>query len=306
MTVPDRVLLFHRDFRGFSGGHLKVRHYFGHAEHSTRFRPRIFFTPGSVLGPANPWHGIVPRPLESWRPEEAAALFLAGLDWRAVPDPAPVPVINLVQGFGHADPDDPRHAFLRRPAVRICVSAEVAEALAATGIVNGPIHVIANAIDRDELPAGTALRDIPILIAGHKNPPFAHAVRDGLRRRGIESECLVDHLPRQAFLDRLARSAVALTIPLEREGFFLPGLEAMALGALVVCPDCGGNRGYCRDGETGFRPAYSVDEVVAATVTAATLDPAAKKTLLAAAAHELAQHGIAAERAAFLRILDAI
>ena len=130
--AADRILLFHRDYHRLTGGHLKVRHYYSHAEHSARFRPRIFFTPGSVRGPENPWHGIAPPPLTSWRPSEAAALFIAGLDWEAVPDPSPMPVINLIQGVRHADEGDPRRAFLARPAVRICVSDEVAAAIKST------------------------------------------------------------------------------------------------------------------------------------------------------------------------------
>jgi hypothetical protein len=42
---------------------------------------------------------------------------------------------------------------------------------------------------------------------------------------------------------------VFLATPLVEEGFYLPALEAMAAGAVVVCPDAGGNRAYCRFGE---------------------------------------------------------
>lgn len=42
---------------------------------------------------------------------------------------------------------------------------------------------------------------------------------------------------------------VFLATPLVEEGFYLPGLEAMAAGAVVISPDAGGNRAYCRFGE---------------------------------------------------------
>jgi glycosyltransferase involved in cell wall biosynthesis len=32
------------------------------------------------------------------------------------------------------------------------------------------------------------------------------------------------------------------------EGFYMPALEGMALGTLVVCPDCIGNRSFCLPG----------------------------------------------------------
>jgi hypothetical protein len=301
----DQVLLFHRDYRRFTGGHLKVRHYYAHAEHSARFRPRIYFTPGSDLGNHNPWQGVSPPPLERWLPAEAAALFLAGLDWQSVPDPTPVPVVNLIQGVRHADPGHPLRAFLARRAVRICVSHEVADAIAATGEVNGPIHVIENAVDLPPRVADSP-RDTPVLIAGAKNPPLARAVHGRLRAAGFEAECLVNQIPRDRFLDLLARTVVAVMIPFEREGFFLPALEAMALAALVVCPDCVGNRGFCRDRDTAFRPAYAIDEIVAAAIAALTQPEAATDAMRLAAAAEVRRHGLDAERSAFLAILDSL
>ena len=304
-ATAERVLLFHRDYRGLTGGHLKVRHYFSHAEHSARFRPRIYFTPGSVRGPENPWYGISPPPLAAWRPAEAALLFVAGLDWEAVPDPSPAPVVNLIQHVRHAHAGDARRPFLARPAVRICVSQEVADAIAETGAVNGPIHVIPNGIDLENIPS-TLERDIPVLIAGLKNPPFAALVAARLADVGVTAEVTNAMLPRREFLERLSRARVAVTLPNHEEGFYLPALEAMAAGAIVVCPDCTGNRGFCRDLETAFRPRYALDDVVAACLAAVTQAPGDAATMRAAAVAETRNHGLAAERLAFLRILDAV
>lgn len=44
-------------------------------------------------------------------------------------------------------------------------------------------------------------------------------------------------------------SDVFLATPFIEEGFYLPGLEAMAAGTIVVTPDAGGNMAYCRFGE---------------------------------------------------------
>jgi glycosyltransferase involved in cell wall biosynthesis len=44
-------------------------------------------------------------------------------------------------------------------------------------------------------------------------------------------------------------SDVFLATPLGEEGFYMPGLEAMAAGSVVITPDAGGNRAYCRFGE---------------------------------------------------------
>ena len=42
---------------------------------------------------------------------------------------------------------------------------------------------------------------------------------------------------------------IFLATPLIEEGFYLPGLEAMAAGAVVISPDLGWNKVYCRFGE---------------------------------------------------------
>ncbi len=44
-------------------------------------------------------------------------------------------------------------------------------------------------------------------------------------------------------------SDIFLATPLAEEGFYMPGLEAMAAGAVVISSDAGGNRAYCRFGE---------------------------------------------------------
>ena len=61
-------------------------------------------------------------------------------------------------------------------------------------------------------------------------------------------------------------SDVFLATPLVEEGFYLPGLEAMAAGAIVLSPDAGGNRAYCDFGENclrvGFDDAESYADVL--------------------------------------------
>lgn len=44
-------------------------------------------------------------------------------------------------------------------------------------------------------------------------------------------------------------SDVFLATPFAEEGFYMPALEAMAAGAVVLTPDAGGNMAYCRFGE---------------------------------------------------------
>lgn len=303
-----RKLLFHRDFRGFSGGHLKVWDYFKHTKESAFFEPEIYLSPCSLRDALNPWFASGEKDLTEWKPVEADALFLAGLDWLAVPEDCAKPVINLVQGLRHALPEDPRYAFLRRRAKRICVSQQVADAIVSTGQVNGPVVAIPNGLDLANLPVSASERDIPVLIAGYKEPHSARSLSDSLRTRGIPAFCLTKKLPRSEYLSLVARSQVTVFLPnqLLGEGFYLPALEGMALGTLVVCPDCVGNRDFCIDGYNCFMPEYSTQALSAACLEALYSDAAIIHSLQTNSRLMAESHKLEAERKSYLEILEAL
>lgn len=300
----DRIL-FHRDFNAFTGGHLKVWHYFCHARESEHLDPQIYFTPTSVMGPPNPWFGTV-APLPEWNPEAADLLFLAGLDWNAVPASNRLPVINLVQHLRHATPGDPRRDFLARRAIRIAVSHEVAEAILATGLCSGPVFTIPAGLDVDAFPPPSRERDIPVLIAGMKAPGLATAIATKLAERGVLPTVETRRLPRPEYLALLGRARIAVLLPHEQEGFFLPALEAMAMGALVICPDSIGNRSFCRDRVTCLRPAYETVVIANAVHQALALSAVEVSRILASARAEADQHRLSRERQQFLQLVDAL
>ena len=66
---------------------------------------------------------------------------------------------------------------------------------------------------------------------------------------GFEFRAIRDPVGWDELRDLYQWSDVFLATPLAEEGFYMPGLEAMAAGAVVVSPDAGGNRAYCRFGE---------------------------------------------------------
>jgi hypothetical protein len=237
---------------------LKVWDYFQHTKSSGIFKPIIYMTPDSLRDESNPGVASGERISHEWNPHGADALFLAGMDWRAVPENYNKPVINLIQGLRHARPEDPRHAFLRRAATRICVSKEVADAILSTELVNGPVITIPAGVDMDSFPETSDQRDIPVLIAGLKKPALAKSLSEILTHRGIQSVCLTRLLPRAEFLRMLGRARVTVFLPQIAEGFYLPALEGMAMGTLVVCPDCVGNRGFCIHGINCLRPLYDI------------------------------------------------
>jgi len=303
MSVTQRVL-FLRHYADFRGGHLKVWDYFQHVRAANDFEPRIWFTPDSVWDDTNPWSAMRHEVLSSWTCRDADILFLAGMDWQFLDETTrrhpSIPVINLIQHVRHADPVDKRHPFLRHQAIRICVSQEVADAIQQTGLVNGPVHVIPNGIDLGLLPPVLPHdeRDTHLLVVGTKQP--AQADRLGHRLR---AEVLTDRVQRTEFLHRLARSRIVVFLPNPTEGFFLPALEAMALGCVVVCPDCTGNRGFCLDGINCYRPAYNIDAIASAVKTASSLSSTSRQVMIDAAIATAARHSLAHERTSFLSIL---
>ena len=313
-----RTLLFHRHFDNFTGGHLKVWDYFNHTASSGTHRARVHFTPGSRWDATNPWLARRAEVLPAWQPRQADALFLGGFDWQALPeaerDHWPRPVFNLVQHVRHGDPDHPLTAFLRHRAVRICVSEEVRAAIVATRRVNGPVFVIANGIDPAALPPAPAPADrgVDWLICGLKEPALARA---GSQARGHgpaaadwgRVETLTRLLPRPEFLAALANARRAILIPSPGEGFYLPALEAMALGSLVICPDCVGNRSFCLPGINMLQPAvFDEAGILASLEEARRLAPAGEAFLLANARDTAQEHSLQRERAAFQTILSEV
>lgn len=242
--------LFHRDFQFYTGGHGKVWDYFNHTRQSGLYQAQIFFSPDSVFDSTNPWKDCPDVIVNSWEPGKADLLFLAGMDWQALPEtfPEDKPAINLIQHVRHADPAQPLYHFLRRRATRICVSQPVAEAILATGQVNGPVFVIPNGIE-PLAPLPERQRTGAIFIGALKNTQAGAGLARELQTLGHMVDLLTDRLPRAGYLDRLAQARLAVLLPNPAEGFYLPGLEAMALGVPVVMPDCIGSRQYARHAE---------------------------------------------------------
>ena len=67
--------------------------------------------------------------------------------------------------------------------------------------------------------------------------------------RGFKFRAIREPVGWKELKDLYQWSDVFLATPLVEEGFYMPGLEAMAAGAVVISSDAGGNRAYCRFGE---------------------------------------------------------
>jgi glycosyltransferase involved in cell wall biosynthesis len=273
----------------------------------------VRFSPTSVWDETNPWRNARDCVVDEDAAVDFDVVFLSGTDWRRVipeherPEYSR-PILNLIQHVRHADPADPlgRHMLLRHKAIRICVSAEVERAIAATGRVHGPVFTIPDAIDVAEVErlAAAPERDVQVLVAANKQPDLGAAVAETLRAAGAKVELVTTRIPRAQLLGLMGRAQVTVLVPNPTEGFYLPAIEGMAAGTLVVCPDCVGTRSYCVDGVNCLNPPYEKDEIVAAAKRALDLDPQRVSAVREQALATARAHDLAVEREAFLAILD--
>ena len=322
----ERTVWFHREYTGVTGGYVKHSHYFEHVLRMPGFSPVASFTGEPrdeslarafrLLWPLRGGGAPAPR----WEPAEDDVLFLAGVDWSYLAENGleelPNPRVNLVQGVRHAHEGTELHGYLSRRAIRICVSQEVADAVSATGRTNGPVLTIPNATDitpfepdAEGLPTGYEVRKQSIAIVGYKSPWLARVLSERLDAEGIRHVHLTEFLDRSAFLALLGETRIAVCLPWPEEGFYLPALEAMASGCLVVTMDCIGNRGFCHHDENCVIAAPEPDSLFQATKRALAMSAAERAGMHRAARNTVAERSLALERRCFhaiLRDIDAL
>lgn len=296
-------ILFLRQYPFFLGGHLKVFNYLAHAASYPGLQTRLYLTSDSI----DPGE-LLPRSTQCVaHPVRSDAYFIAGANWRFL-DEAKIDtrsscVFNLIQGFRHLD--DAIHArYLERYAVRICVSDTLADELRSSGRAHGPIVSIPNGADIGML---EGLRSVPkeprVFIAGAKNPDLAAAVAAALQARRVPCTVSIALQPREAFLRDMASHAVMVALSDRTDGFYLPALEAMAVGSAVVTLAHRGPASFCRNGVNALVAQESAGDL--ARLSAELVGDAALRIALIAAAQVTARrHSLEAERAAFFSVLE--
>ena len=317
-----RQIWFHREYVRLFGGHVKHSHYFGHVARMPGFAPRITFTGEPATESlarerAELWPSGGGVGAQRWDPGSRDVLFLAGTDWRYLSSRGlgglPNPRINLVQHVRHAHEGTELYGYLSERAIRICVSQEVSDAVSATGRARGPVVTISNGIDislfepaADGSPAGFEARSPAVMLAGYKRPDLARELAARLDAEGIEHRLVTDFLDRGRFLELLEGSRVAVCLPRAEEGFYLPALEAMATGCLVVTLDCVGNRSFCRHERSCLVAGPDPDSLTAAVRRALAMTRAARGRMHREARAIAERHSLEAERARFHAVLGAV
>ncbi len=244
-----------RRFLERTGGHVTVRDFFLHSLEHPGLDPYVYFTPDSVDG-NDLWAGVPDsRIVRELRPERYDVLFLGSFDREFLGDADLVHpcVLNAILHVRHA-----RHLrlrrYLRRPALRICNSEAVREAVAP--MANGVVGVVPNGVDTELFHPAEGRAEAGVLILGLKRPRFARRLARMLAREGVAVQVQAESIPRREFAERLRRCRVFVPLPNPTEGFYRPALEGMASGCAVVCPDVVGNRDYSQPDRNCLQPRF--------------------------------------------------
>ncbi|WP_034157026.1 glycosyltransferase family 4 protein [Sphingomonas sp. ERG5] len=305
MTVP---MLFIREVRRPTGGNIKVRDYFGHAAAHPGIDARIWFPSGSDHASNDIWAGLMPERIAAppdAPPDLNAFRFVCvnGKDWSLLPDlPAATEMIHFVQHPGYlADPL--LRAYLERPARRICTTQALADQIAP--VANGPIHVVPIGMDPAFLALRRPRKRHRITILGAKQHDFAALLAERLRTLG-HAPLLLDgawrpHADQAAII---LATDILVALPIRAEGFYLPAIEGMAAGCVVICSDVTGNRGHCIAGRTCLQPEFGDLDAHVEAVRRALTDQPLRSRLLQGGRAMAARHSKAAERRAFHAVLD--
>jgi hypothetical protein len=315
-----RRVVFHRGWTklcgGTGGGQLKVRDAFNHIASSDKFYPGVYFSDETIWydNPGNHWLDLRNQALPSWQLRDDDILFFAGKDWEILEKNKEKwpqnPILNIVHPR-HTFGNDHRRQFLKYPAIRIAKSNAGKEILLEHG-VNGPLILIPDTIDPNELPSQNPNPKIDLLIVGLKNPTMAKNLEQTLSIHGLHLNLKVQLPPklptRNDFFQLLNDTSVVCFLPNTVdngfEGFYLPALEAMALKKLVICPDVIGNRDFCLDGYNCYKPIYEENAILDRIKKAISMTNEEKTIMTERAFETSKQYHIDMERKAYLDLLE--
>ena len=221
-------------------------------------------------------------------------------------------VVHIVQNVRHANPawdhGYPRR-LLTRPMSRIYTNDVVRSAVA--GLVHdGCPHAVIRlghdvdffASERDGL--GSPIR----VVHPTWKSRVGERVADLLERdERFTFEAIEGEVAPGDLRDAYQRADVVLGAPIAEEGFYMPGLEAMAAGALLIVPDAGGNMAYCRFGDNCLRARLEdAGSYVEALEAAAAMTSSQREEMRASGLATAALHTLHQESEGFGRFLTAI
>lgn len=141
--------------------------------------------------------------------------------------------------------------LLSKPVRRVCITQEVLDAVHPLVENRDELHLIEHGFDFQAFDKAPQ-RDDPLIVNFNMfKGPFGRDVAEQAEAEGIIDAVIKsgNGITWEKLRDNYRDSSVFLATPLAEEGLYLPGLEAMAAGHLVITPDAVGNRFYCDFGD---------------------------------------------------------
>lgn len=214
----------------------------------------------------------------------------------------PEQTIHLVQGTRHANPhwnEGINFRLLHRPYVRVAVSEQVRDAIAAHVNPNLPLHTVVEghdvdyfALDRENAPP----RDEHVVLYTTWKSDLGDRVAGLVTAENIRFVSIREPVGWPALRAHYHAADIFLGAPGPEEGFYLPGLEAMAAQSVVVMALVGGNRAYARDGFNMLACPYDDAQAHAQAIVELAKDPEGMRTLAAQGTDTATQHRLERER----------
>lgn len=267
--MDNKSIAVIRHYHGYTGGHQKVHDYLTHFI-AMGWHPSLFLSNRAKTNKTLFENMAGVDYQDSFNPNDADVVFLAGMDWQHY---LPIkssekPVINLIQHVRHADKSEALFAFLKEPAIRLCVSDAVKQAI--EPFANGPCHVIKMGHKFERLSVG---RSNDVYILANKQPQLGISIYNWAKDRGF-STILHDSTQEKGLVTKaMAMSAVTVALPNKTEGFYLPGIEAMFYSKQAVVPYCIANKEYFHNTSNLIMPDYTEDNIKSAILRSMRLGP---------------------------------
>lgn len=233
---------------------------------------------------------------------------------RAIDRPLGATLCHLVQGTRHANPlwqDGVNYRLLHRPMTRIAVTPQVFDAISPlvnqrfslTTIVEGhAAEYFSGRPSRDTLETQTA-RPLRVLYTTWKSDLGDRVAELLANDERFAFIAVRSETSWPALRNRYHGADVLLCAPGPEEGFYLPGLEAMAAEVAVVSAVVGGNATYLHDGENALVVGYDDAEQHRAALVRLAENPSLRQTLVATGRETIARHSLVRERADFKSVL---
>lgn len=230
---------------------------------------------------------------------------------RITPAHHPAQAIGIIQGVRWANPDwldGYAVRLLSRPMARIIVTHQIAERINALLDERWPSRVIVEGHDWPYFfkpRTGRFSSPIRVGYATWKSALGDDIAGEFADDSSFEFRAIRSHVGWPELRELYHWSDIFLAFPGPEEGFYLPGLEAMAAGCIVVMPDVGGNREYAQFGVNCIQVDYEDAASYVAAVHMVATSAQDHITEVRAHAHDVLEaHSLDRERADFASFIS--